>query len=219
MNPATRDKPPPLRCASRLNRDDERPLLSGSAFLQRVLLDVSNRAGDANVVTQEYHPLARGPRLRCSALSVAMVRQWVSSRLVQGSCGSDAELRGELLAGQSVTRQHNVHVLGHDRTCIHLHCASTSVVSKPSRNRLDHVLIERDRRVVQCPLGFSPRGRIVSCRRDRFTGTRLRRRSEAAQLPCSHYLRPRTTRIVGQPEAVGAEDQVIGTNHNRMITV
>ena len=104
-------------------------------------------------------------------------------------------------------------VVRHDRTRVYRNHATADVTSEPNGNRpglssVKYHRLTRKRRLHRSALrGFE----TTTCNRSPCVGFRCG--TECSQLVCADKLRPRAALIVREPEAVRAEDEVVGQYH------
>ena len=122
------------------------------------------------------------------------------------------QLNGQLLRRQPMRADDKVPMIGQDRTSPHPQAALFRARRKspPDRPRLHS--IELHRGPPQRLLRPQSRRHVMPAPRQRAMGRDLRRTPKAKQLPRPHERRPRSPRIIRQPESIRPHDNM-NPNH------
>ena len=108
-------------------------------------------------------------------------------------------------------------VIRHDRTRVYRNHATADVISEPNGNRpclasVKYHRLARKRRAHHIALSG-----VESTTGDRLPCVGFRCGTEARQFICADKRRPGAALIVGQSEAVRAEDEVVGQDHGNTV--
>src|SRR5687767_6719523 len=104
-------------------------------------------------------------------------------------------------------------VVGKNRTRVNHVVAFGSSEGKSFTDRGDLIVRKAHRRVLQSAFHGAAQLAIVRGVRDGRARVDFRRRSVSEEVPCPDEVGPRAAGVVGEPETVGAEDDVEAEEH------
>ena len=134
----------------------------------------------------------------------------------QSAGGRTFELDRYRLNLQTRSAQNHMDVVGHDSACPNRNSRPADIVCEPVSDRLRLQAACNDGWVLQYFLGLESLPLIMLLVRDGVSIGRLRGRAEAKQFSRTDVVRPRPARIVGKPEAVHSENDMVAANHGHL---
>ena len=140
------------------------------------------------------------------------VAERVNAVLDERAGGVPFQLNDERFDFEAMARQYEVNVVGHNRARPNGEFRALRIVGEAITDCAGLDVVERDRRIFQRCLRRQSKVPIVIAMGNgsRFIG--FGGVAESEEFPRTDEVRPRTPRIVRQPETVRAKDHVIG-NH------
>jgi hypothetical protein len=128
--------------------------------------------------------------------------------------GIALEKNGQSLDRMRLPADDQMDMIRHQGTSVNNAIGTLDISAKSARDRAGLQTGKDDRLVSQGSLGRQAFGTIVSDMRDGMFEIDLRSRAEFSKFIRSDEIRPRATGVVGEPEAIGAEDEVVSADAN-----
>jgi hypothetical protein len=128
-------------------------------------------------------------------------------------------MRCNLLERPFVISNYQMNVIGEDRASVNRILRLLSGPREPFRNAECMYSVEQDRGIFKSLLRRSSQIGVMWGTGDGFAVIHLGRFSESEQFPRGDPLAPGAARIVGEPEAVGAENEVGDEESHRFLVV
>jgi len=187
--------------------------LSRQAFLRGVVLHVPNRPPNVSRRPQKNFPQAARPRLGQPAACLPKRSERMDSLGHQLPSRRTFQEVGDLFHGIPMSPDDQMRVLRQDGGCPNVQAASLHKACKSVANLASLPAAESDSGIFQEVLGRNARLAIVRFSSHGAACVGFCRPAEADQFSRADELRPRTARIVRQPETVGGEDDVKADDH------
>lgn len=191
-------------------RKDETPPLGRLPFLQRILLDVQDRCVQVVRIIDKDLPVAPSPdrweRIVGTSERVQALGQ-------QSPRGAALQVRDDLRDVPVVTCDDQMDMIRQDRARKNDVIALPTGDGEPAPDGPRLNPRESDGRVLQRGLGLPSQFPVVRHVRERLGRRHLGRLPVSQKFPRTDEVGPRSPRVVGEPEPVGGENEVVGEDH------
>lgn len=197
-----------------MGRLDKFPVLGFVAGFDWIHLDVMDGFVELVIAGDKDFPLADSPGGWGLAIFVGVVFEWMQAIACELACGGPFELVADRFDALAVVGDDQVGVVGHDRAGEDAVVGSVCAEGEAVGNRSGLFAVESNGRVVQRLPGGKALVVVMSFSCKGVLGIDFGRWAVSEDLGLSDVTGPRSARIVGQPEAIAAEDEVVGERHS-----